>query len=41
MAKYIEKEQLLSHLFSKQDESIDVMLEIAEFAVEQVVSMKA
>ena len=31
MAEYINKEQLLSHLFNKQDEPLDVMKEIAEF----------
>lgn len=30
-AEYISKEQLLAHLFSKQDEPMDVMKEIAEF----------
>ena len=31
MTEYINKEQLLAHLYSKQDESLDVMKEIAEF----------
>lgn len=34
MAEYINKEQLLSYLFSKQDEQLDVMKEIAEFPSE-------
>ena len=33
MAEYIEREKLLSHLFNKQDEPLDVMREITEFPV--------
>jgi hypothetical protein len=44
MAEYIDKEQLLSDLYSKQDdENLDVMLEIANFPaadVAQVVHCK-
>ena len=36
MAEYINKEQLLSHLFNKQDEPLDVMKEIAEFPAADV-----
>ena len=31
MTEYINKDQLLAHLFSKQEEPMDVMKEIAEF----------
>ena len=33
---YINKEQLLAHLFSKQEEPMDVMKEIAEFPAADV-----
>lgn len=37
MAEYIDKEQLLSDLYSKQDdENLDVMLEIANFPAADV-----
>lgn len=36
MAEYINKEQFLPHLFSKQDEPLDVMKEIAEFPAAEV-----
>lgn len=39
--QYIEKNKLMSHLFNKQDEDIDVMLEIANFNTEDVVSVSA
>lgn len=35
--EYIEREALLSHLFSKQDEPLDVMKEIAAFPAADVV----
>lgn len=42
MAEYIDKEQLLSDLYSKQDdENLDVMLEIANFPAADVVSESA
>lgn len=42
MAEYIDKEQLLSDLYSKQDdENLDVMLEIANFPAADVVSGSA
>lgn len=31
MADYIDREALLAHLYSKQDEPMDVALEIAQF----------
>ena len=34
MIEYINKEQLLAHLFSKKDENIDIFAEIANFPVE-------
>lgn len=37
--EYIEKNKLMSHLFNKQDEDIDVMFEIANFNAEDVVSV--
>lgn len=40
MAEYINKEQLLSHLFSKQDEPLDVMKEIAEFPAAEVAEVR-
>ena len=40
MAEYINKEQFLAHLFSKQDEPLDVMKEIAEFPAAGVVEVK-
>lgn len=36
MAEYIDKEQLLSELYSKQDEPLDVMKEIANFSAADV-----
>ena len=36
MAEYIDKEQLLSDLYSKQDEPLDVMKEIANFSAADV-----
>ena len=42
MAEYIDKERLLSDLYSKQDdENLDVMLEIANFPAADVVSESA
>ena len=42
MAEYIDKEQLLSDLYSKQDdENLDMMLEIANFPAADVVSESA
>ena len=40
MAEYIGKEQLLSHLFSKQDDPLDVMKEIAEFPAADVAEVR-
>ena len=40
MAEHIKKEQLLSHLFSKQDEPLDVMKEIAEFPAADVAEVR-
>jgi predicted Zn-ribbon and HTH transcriptional regulator len=40
MAEHINKEQLLSHLFSKQDEPLDVMKEIAEFPAAEVAEVR-
>ena len=40
MAEYINKEQLLSHLFSKQDEPLDVMKEIAEFPAADIAEVR-
>ena len=40
MAEYINKEQLLSHLFNKQDEPLDVMKEIAEFHAADVAEVR-
>ena len=40
MAKYINKEQFLAHLFSKQDEPLDVMKEIAEFPAADVAEVR-
>lgn len=37
---YIEREALLAELFSKQDEDVDVMLEIAEFPAADVAPVK-
>ena len=37
MTEYINKEQLLAHLYSKQDEPLDIMKEIAEFPSVNVV----
>ena len=37
MAEYIDKEQLLSELYSKQDEPLDIMKEIVEFPAADVV----
>lgn len=36
MAEYISKEQLLAHLFSRQDEPLDVMKEIASLTAADV-----
>ena len=36
MAEYIDKERLLSDLYSKQDEPLDIMKEIAEFPAADV-----
>lgn len=36
MTEYINKDQLLAHLFSKQEEPMDVMKEIAEFPAADV-----
>ena len=41
MAEYINKEQLLSHLFNKQDEPLDVMKEIAEFPAADVAEVRS
>lgn len=40
MAEYINKEQLLAHLYSKQDEPLDIMKEIAEFPFSDVAPVK-
>ena len=40
MAEYIEREKLLSHLFNKQDEPLDVMREITEFPAADVAPVK-
>lgn len=36
MAEYIDREALLAHLYSKQDEPHDIMAEIAEFPAADV-----
>ena len=36
MAEYIEREALLSHLYSKQEKHMDIMQEIAEFPAADV-----
>ena len=41
MAEYINKEQLLSHLFNKQDEPLDFMKEIAEFPAADVAEVRS
>lgn len=41
MTEYINKEQLLAHLYSKQDEPLDIMKEIAEFPAADVVPKTA
>ena len=40
MTEYINKEQLLAHLYSKQDEPLDIMKEIAEFPTADVAPVK-
>lgn len=40
MAEYISKEQLLAHLFSRQDEPLDVMKEIAVFPAADVAEVR-
>lgn len=40
MAEYINKEQLLAHLYSKQGEPLDIMKEIAEFPAADVAPVK-
>lgn len=40
MVEYIDKEQLLAHLFSRQDEPLDVMKEIAEFPAADVAEVR-
>lgn len=40
MTEYINKEQLLAHLYSKQDEPLDIMKEIAEFPATDVAPVK-
>lgn len=40
MAEYIEREKLLSHLFNKQDEPLDVMREITEFPAADVAPVR-
>lgn len=40
MTEYINKEQLLAHLYSKQDEPLDIMKEIAEFPAADVAPVK-
>lgn len=41
MTEYINKEQLLAHLYSKQDEPLNIMKEIAEFPAADVVPKTA
>ena len=40
MAEYIEREKLLSHLFNKQDEPLDVMREITEVPAADVAPVR-
>lgn len=40
MAEYISKEQLLAHLFSRQDEPMDVMKEITVFPAADVAEVR-
>ena len=40
MGEYIDKDALLNYLFNKQDEPLDVMKEIAEFAAADVAPVR-
>lgn len=40
MAEYIDKDALLNYLFNKQDEPLDVMKEIAEFAAADIATVQ-